>query len=44
MEERAIGNGLLEKATENAQSIIRNLINTDPVANQEYEIIFEIKE
>ena len=44
MEERAIGNGLLEKATENAQGILRNLINTDPVAQQEYNIVFEIIE
>ena len=44
MEERAIGNGILEKATENAQGILRNLINTDPVAQQEYNIVFEIIE
>jgi len=44
MEERAIEKGLLEKATTNAQDIIRNLINTDPIASQEYEIVFEITE
>ena len=44
MEERAIGNGLLEKATTNAQDIIRNIINTDVVAQQNYEIVFEITE
>lgn len=44
MEERALGNGILEKATENAQNIIRNIINTDVVAKQEYEIVFEVME
>lgn len=44
MEERAIEKGLLKKATTNAQDIICNLINTDPVAHQEYEIVFEIIE
>lgn len=44
MEKRAIQNGILEKAQENAKSIIQNLIYTDQVAKQGYEIIFDVEE
>lgn len=44
MEERAIENGILDKAIENAQTIISNLINTDVVEEQGYSISFKIME
>lgn len=44
MEERAIENGILDKAIENAQTIISNLINTDVVEEPGYSITFKIME
>ena len=41
MEERAIENGILEKASENAKEIIEKLVNNDVVQEQGYIIIFE---
>ena len=41
MEQRAVENGLLEKAQENAESIIYKLINTDAVRELEYTITFK---
>lgn len=40
MEKRAIENGLLEKATKNAEKIIERLVNNDIVKEQEYRITF----
>ncbi len=42
MEERAIENGLLDKAFENAKEIIEKLINNDIVQEQGYTIKFEV--
>ena len=42
MEKRAIENGILEKAFENAKEIIYKLINTDLVEELEYTITFEV--
>lgn len=41
MEQRAIENGILDKAFENAKEIIEKLINTDVVREQEYTITFQ---
>ena len=41
MEERAIENGILEKASENAKEIIEKLVNDDVVQEQGYIITFE---
>lgn len=41
MEERAIENGILDKAFENAKNIIEKLVNNDIVQEQEYTIKFE---
>lgn len=42
MEERAIENGILDKAFENAKEIIQKLITTSIIQNQEYTIKFEV--
>lgn len=42
MEQRAIENGILDKAYKNAEDIIYKLIYTDIVAEQEYSIRFEM--
>lgn len=44
MEERAIENGILDKASENAKEIIEKLVNNDVVQEQEYTIKFKIIE
>lgn len=44
MEKRAIENGILEKALENAKEIIYKLVNTDVVEEQGYVITFEVIE
>ena len=44
MEERAIENGILDKATENAKEIIEKLVNNDIVQEQGYIIKFKIFE
>lgn len=41
MEERAMENGILDKAYENAKAVIEKFINTDVVKEQGYEIRFE---
>lgn len=41
MEQRAIENGILDKAMENAEKLIYNLVNTDVVEEQEYTITFK---
>ena len=42
MEQRAIENGILDKAYENAKEIIEKLVNNDVVQEQGYTIIFEV--
>ncbi len=44
MEQRAIENGILDKAFENAKEIIEKLVNNDVVQEQGYTIKFEIIE
>lgn len=44
MEQRAIENGILDKAYENAKDIIEKLINNDVVKEQGYTIKFEVIE
>lgn len=44
MEQRAIENGLLERALANAKDIIYNIVHTDVVEKKEYSIVFEIIE
>ena len=44
MEQRAIENGLLDKALENAKGIISGLITANPTMKSDYKIIFEIAE
>ena len=44
MEKRAIENGLLDKAFDNAKEIIEKLVNNDVVQEQGYTIEFEIIE
>ena len=41
MEERAIENGLLEKADENARAIIESLLNADSMIRDNYQVVFE---
>ena len=40
MKERAIDNGLLEKARKNAENIIGNLLKANPAIGDTYEIVF----
>lgn len=42
MKKRAIENGLLEKALENAKDILQRLIQADPAVNSEYVIEFVV--
>ena len=42
MEVRAIENGLLDKAFNNAKAIIEQLVNNDVVQEQGYKITFEV--
>lgn len=42
MEERAIENGILDKALKNAEDIIEKLVDNDVVQEQEYTIKFEV--
>ena len=42
MEKRAIENGLLDKAFENAKEIIRRLVDTGLVEELGYTITFEV--
>ena len=42
MKKRAIENGLLEKALENAKDILQRLIQADPAVNSEYIIEFVV--
>lgn len=44
MEQRAIDNGILDKAFENAKEIIRQLVHTELVEELEYTITFEVME
>lgn len=44
MEKRAIENGILDKATENAKDIISKLIYDDVIEELEYNIVFEVIE
>ena len=44
MDERAIENGILDKAFENAKEIIEKLVNNDAVQEQGYTITFEVIE
>ena len=44
MEVRAIENGLLDKAFNNAKAIIEQLVNNDVVQEQGYKIRFEVIE
>lgn len=44
MEQRAVENGLLNKAFENAKAIIYRLIDTEVVEELEYAIVFEVIE
>ena len=44
MRERAIDNGLLEKAQENAENILRSLLTTNPAILDMYEINFVVGE
>lgn len=44
IEQRAIRNGLLEDAMENAKSIIRQLITATPTAKGSYSVVFEVME
>lgn len=44
MEDRAIENGILDKALKNAEDIIEKLVNNDVVQEQEYTIKFEVME
>lgn len=44
MEERAIENGILDKASKNAKEIIEKLVNNDIVQEQGYTIKFKIME
>lgn len=41
MEDRAIENGILDKALKNAEDIIEKLVNSDVVQEQGYTIKFE---
>lgn len=44
MEDRAIRNGLLDQAKENAEAIITRLLSANPDISENYHIEFEIKE
>ncbi len=44
MEQRAIENGILDKAFENAKEIIQQLVHTELVEELEYTITFEVME
>jgi len=44
MEDRAVENGILDKAYENAKEIIEKLVNNDVVQEKEYTIIFKLIE
>lgn len=44
MEKRAIENGILDKAYENAKVIVEKIVNTDVVQKQGYSVRFEEKE
>lgn len=44
MEQRAIENGILEKAVENAKDIIYNLVYTEAISKAKYSIVFEVIE
>jgi len=44
IEQRAVENGLLENAAENAKSVIRQLITANPTAKDNYTVVFEITE
>lgn len=44
IEARAVGNGLLEDAMENAKSVIRQLITANPTAKDSYSVVFEVIE
>jgi len=44
IEQRAIDNGLLENAMENAKSVIRQLITANPTAKDSYTVVFETAE
>ena len=44
MEKRAVENGILDKAVENAKEIIESFVNNDVVKEQQYEIIFNVIE
>ena len=44
MEDRAIENGILDKALKNAEDIIEKLVNNDVAQEQEYTIKFEVME
>jgi len=44
MEDRAVENGILDKAYENAKEIIEKLVNNDVVQEKEYAIIFKLIE
>ncbi|MDY3771638.1 MAG: DUF4230 domain-containing protein [Candidatus Faecousia sp.] len=40
MRQRAIDNGILEKARENAERIIENLLTANPAVKENYTIVF----
>ena len=44
MKKRAIKNGLLDKAQENAEEIIKRLLTTDPAIGSNYEIKFVVED
>lgn len=44
MEERAIENGILEKASENAKDVIKKLLENDVAEELQYSIKFEVNE
>lgn len=44
MKDRAIENGILDKALKNAEDIIEKLVNSDVVQEQGYTIKFEVME
>lgn len=44
MEKRAIENGILDKALENAKEMIEKLLNNDVIKEQQYKIIFKVVE
>ena len=40
MKDRAIENGLLEKAQKSAEKIIRNILISNPAVTEDYSIVF----